>query len=241
MRPLVISHAACAGHAPENTLAGIRAALEMGADAIEVDVQASADGVPVLMHDLTVDRTTNGSGDLASLTLEQLQALDAGGEPVPTFAQALELARSRHDRQGALLVAEIKRPGCEARLADIIRQVDAEKDVMVWSFLPSALAAMRQAEPRLPGCLHIPPGSIDQWPSLRDLALRLGLQAVGVFHLNLDAEVVARARRSGLAVYAWTADAESDIQRLLDLGADGIVTNYPERALALLGRSAYHS
>ncbi|GAG26499.1 unnamed protein product, partial [marine sediment metagenome] len=77
MRPLVISHAACAGHAPENTLAGIRAALEMGADAIEVDVQASADGVPVLMHDLTVDRATNGSGDLASLALEQLQALRA--------------------------------------------------------------------------------------------------------------------------------------------------------------------
>ena len=233
MRPLIISHAACAGHAPENTLAGIRAALEMGADAIEVDVQASADGVPVLMHDLTVDRTTNGSGDLASLTLEQLQALDAGGESVPTFGQALALTRGR-----ALLVAEIKRPGCEATLADLVRQADAEKDVMVWSFLPSALAAMRQAEPRLPGCLHIPPGSIGQWPSLRDLALRLGLQAVGVFHPNLSAEVVALAGRSGLAVYAWTADAESEIQRLLDLSVDGIVTNYPERALALVDRSA---
>ena len=238
MRPLVISHAACAGHAPENTLAGIRAALEMGADAIEVDVQASADGVPVLMHDLTVDRATNGSGDLASLTLEQLQALDAGGEPVPTFAQALELARGRRDRQGALLVAEIKRPGCEAALADVIRQADAIEDVMVWSFLPPALAAMRDAEPRLPGGLLITPGSMGEWPSLRELALRLGLQAVSVFHLNVSAEVVAQAKRSGLTVYAWTANAESDIQRLLDLDVDGIVTNYPERALALLGRSA---
>ena len=233
MRPLVISHAACAGHAPENTLAGIRAALQMGADAIEVDVQASADGVPVLMHDLTVDRTTDGSGDLASLTLRQLQALDAGGEPVPTFAQALELARGR-----ALLVAEIKRPGCEATLADVIRQADALEDVMVWSFLPPALEATRQAEPRLPGSLLIAPKSIGQWPSLRELALRLGLQAVSVFHLNLSAETVAQARRSGLAVYAWTADAESDIQRLLALGVDGIVTNSPERALELLGRSA---
>ena len=230
---MVISHAACAGHAPENTLAGIRAALEMGADAIEVDVQASADGVPVLMHDLTVDRATNGSGDLASLTLEQLQTLDAGGEPVPTFAQALELARGR-----ALLVAEIKRPGCEARLADVIRQADALEDVMAWSFLPPALAAMRQAEPRLPGGLLIAPGSMGEWPSLRELALGLGLQAVSMFHLNVSAEVVAQAKRSGLTVYAWTANTESDIQRLLDLGVDGIVTNYPERALALLGRSA---
>jgi glycerophosphoryl diester phosphodiesterase len=221
MRPLVISHAACAGHAPENTLAGVRAALEMGADAIEMDVQASADGVPVLMHDLAVDRTTNGSGDVASLTLKQLQAL--------------ELARGR-----ALLVAEIKRPGCEAALANVVRQAGALEDVMVWSFLPPVLAAMREAEPRLPGGLLIAPGSMGEWPSLRELALRLGLQAVSVFHLNLNAEVVGRAKRSGLTVYAWTADAESDIQRLTDLGVDGIVSNYPERALALLGRTADH-
>ncbi|MEE8384753.1 MAG: glycerophosphodiester phosphodiesterase [Dehalococcoidia bacterium] len=233
MRPLVISHAACAGHAPENTLAGIRAALEMGADAIEMDVQATADGVPVLMHDLTVDRTTNGSGDLASLTLEQLQALNAGSEPVPTFAQALELTRGR-----ALLVAEIKRPGCEAALANVIRQADAIEDVMVWSFMPPALTAMRQAESRLPGALLIAPGSMSQWPMLRELSLRLGLQAVSMFHLDVSAEVVSRAWRSGLTVYAWTADAESDIQRLLVLGVDGIVTNHPERALALLGRSS---
>jgi glycerophosphoryl diester phosphodiesterase len=233
MRPLVISHAACAGHAPENTLAGVRAALEIGVDAIEVDVQASADGVPVLMHDLTVDRTTNGSGDLASLTLEQLQALDTGGEPVPIFAQALVLTRGR-----ALLVAEIKRPGCEAALADVSRQADAMDDVMVWSFLPPALAVMRQEEPRLPGSLLITPGALSDWPSRRELALRLGLQGVSLFHLNVSAGVVAQAKRSGLSVYAWTADAESDIQHLLDLGVDGIVTNYPERALALLRRSA---
>ncbi|MCH7835733.1 MAG: glycerophosphodiester phosphodiesterase [Chloroflexi bacterium] len=233
MRPLVISHRARAGHAPENTLAGIRAALQIGADAIEVDVQASADGLPVLMHDLTLDRTTNGSGDLVSLTLEQLQALDAGGEPVPTFAQALEMTRGR-----ALLVAEIKRPGCERALAEVIRAAEALADVMVWSFLPPALEAMRQAEPMVPGALLIAPQSMGNWPSMQDLALRLDLQAVSVFHLNLDASVIAQARRHGLAVYAWTADTERDIQRLLDLGVDGIVTNYPERALALQGRAA---
>ncbi len=234
MHPLIISHRACAGHAPENTLAGIRSALQIGADAIEIDIQASADGVPVLMHDLTLDRTTNGSGDLAALTVEQLQALDAGrGEHVPTFAQALEMARGH-----ALLVAEIKRPGCEGALAQVIRAAEALEGVMVWSFLPPALEAMRQAEPRVPGALLIAPQSMDKWPSTRDLALRLNLQAVSVFHLNLDAAVIAQARRSGLAVYAWTADTERNIQHLLDLGVDGIVTNYPERALALRGRPA---
>ena len=235
MRPLVISHRACAGHAPENTLAGVRAALQIGADAVEIDVQASADGVPVLMHDLTLDRSTDGRGDLASFTLEQLTALDVGGEPIPTFAQTLELTRGH-----ALLLTEIKRPGCEAALADVIRDAEALNDVMVWSFLPPALEAMRQAEPRLSGSLLIPPQTMGNWPSMRELAVRLGMQAVSVYHLNLDADIVAQARRSGLAVYAWTADTEADIQRLIDLDVDGIVTNHPARALALLGRTASH-
>ena len=241
MRPFVISHAACGGHAPENTLAGVRAALEIGADAIEIDVQASADGIPVLMHDLTLDRTTSGKGDLSSFTAAQLATLDAGGaqaggrlpEPVPTFAQALELTRGR-----ALLVAEIKRPGCEEALADVVRSGGPPLggDVMVWSFLPPALEAMRRAEPRLPGGLLLAPQSMGNWPGMRDLALRLGLQAVSVFHLSLEPQVVAEARHSGLTVYAWTADAEADIQRLIELDVDGIVTNFPDRALALLGR-----
>ncbi len=232
-RPLVISHRACGGHAPENTLAGIRAALQIGADGVEVDVQASADGVPVLMHDPTLDRTTSGSGEVASFTLEQLQALDAGGEPVPSFAQALELTRGR-----ALLVAEIKRPGCEEALAGLMLNRGALEDVMVWSFLPPALEAMRRVEPRIPCGLLIAPQSVGNWPSMRALALRLGLQAVSVFHLDLDENIATQSRRGGLAVYAWTADSESDIQRLIDLDADGIVTNHPERALALLGRDA---
>jgi glycerophosphoryl diester phosphodiesterase len=233
MRPLVISHRACAGHAPENTLAGVQAALRIGADAIEIDVQTTADGVPVLMHDFTLDRATSASGDFSSFTLEQLKSLDIDGEPIPTFAETLDTTRGR-----ALLVTEIKRPGCEETLADLIRGASALHDVMVWSFLPPALEAMRHAEARIPGGLLIPPQSIDNWPSMRELALRLGLQAVSVFHLSLNHEIVDQARRSGLSVYAWTADSEEEIQRLVDLDLDGIVSNFPDRALALLGRPA---
>ncbi len=233
-RPLVISHAACAGHAPENTLAGIRAALRLGADAIEIDVQTSADGVPVLMHDLTVDRTTGGRGAVAKLSLEELRALDAGGgEPVPTLAEVLALTAGK-----ALLVAEIKQPGIEERLAAAVRQAGAPGDVMVWSFFPQALAAMRLAEPLLPAGLLIAPQALPSWPQMRDTALRLGVQAVSIFHQGITEEIVRQTRRSALTLYAWTADTEADIQRLIELGVDGIVTNYPDRALALLARGS---
>ena len=88
--PLVIAHRTTMGHAPENTLLGIRKALKMGCDGVEIDVQLSADGIPVLIHDDLLDRTTSGSGPVAAASLADLQALDAGeGEPVPTLRDAL--------------------------------------------------------------------------------------------------------------------------------------------------------
>ena len=229
MRPLVISHAACGGHAPANTLAGVRKAIELGSDAIEIDVQASADGVPVLMHDLTVERTTNGTGAVAELTLAQLRELDAGGEPPPTLAEVLALTRGR-----VLLVAEIKQPGVEPLVAEVVRQADALGDVMVWSFFPQALAAMRAEEPRLPGGLLVAGEMLSKWPQMRDLALRTGLQAVSVFCFGITEEIRRDTQRSGLALYAWTADPEAEIARLIALGVDGVCSNYPDRVVAAL-------
>ncbi len=103
-----------------------------------------------------------------------------------------------------------------------------------WSFFPQALSGMRQVEPLLPSGLLIAPQAPPSWPQVREAALRLGLQAVSIFHQRVTEEIVRQAQRSALTVYAWTADTEPDIQRLMELGVDGIVTNYPDRALALL-------
>ena len=228
-RPLVISHAACGGHAPENTLAGIRKALTFGVDAIEIDVQASADGVPVLMHDVTVDRSTNGSGNVAALSLDDLRALDAGGEPVPTLAEALELTTGT-----AVLVIEVKQPGIEKRIAAVVRERKALAEVMVWSFFPEALEGMRRAEPRIPAGLLVAAESLPRWPRMRELAVRTGLQAVSVFFAGINEEIARDCQRSGLALYAWTADSKREMSRLIELGIDGICTNYPDKAIALL-------
>jgi glycerophosphoryl diester phosphodiesterase len=229
VRPLVISHAACAGHAPENTLLGIRKAIELGAEAIEIDVQASADGVPVLMHDLTVDRTTNGSGAVAQLTLAELRALDAGAEPVPTLAEVLDLTKGR-----VLLVMEVKQPGIEEQVARVVHEAEALDDVMAWSFFPQALEGMRAAEARVPCALLVAAEAVPQWPEMRYRALSLGVQGVSVFFLGINERVAEDCRCSGLALYSWTADQEPQIQRLIELDVDGICTNYPDRAVALL-------
>ena len=228
-RPLVISHAACGGHAPENTLAGIRKALGFGVDAIEIDVQVSADRVPVLMHDLTVDRSTNGSGSVAALSLDELRALDAGGEPVPTLAEVLELTTGT-----AVLVIEVKQPGIEEMLAAVVRERMALAEVMVWSFFPEALEAMRRAEPRIPAGLLVAAESLTRWPRMRELALRTGLQAVSVFFAGINEGIARDCQRSGLALYAWTVDSKREMSRLIELGIDGICTNYPDKAIALL-------
>jgi len=229
MRPLVISHAACGGHAPENTLAGIRKAIELGADAIEIDVQASADGVPVLMHDPTVDRTTNGSGAVASLSLDRLRLLDAGGEPVPALAEVLDLTRGN-----VLLVMEIKQPGIERQVAEVVQERGALREVMTWSFFPQALEGMRRAEPRIPCGLLISAQPLPGWPEMRELAIGLGAQAVSVFFDGVDVQLARDCQRSGLALYTWTVDPEAEIARLIDLGVGGICTNYPDRAVRLL-------
>ena len=230
MRPLVISHAACGGHAPENSLAGIRKAIELGADAIEIDVQASADGVPILMHDLTVDRSTDGSGKVAEMTLDQLKALRVSGEPIPTLSEVLDATKDN-----ALLIMEIKAPGIEDSLARVVHEHNALGQVMAWSFFPGALEGMRNAEPRVPCALLISPEHLPKWPELKQMAIEMGCQGVSMFFAGINEDTGRECRLSGLSLYTWTPDSEGDITRVIELGVDGVCTNYPDRAVAVLG------
>ncbi len=229
MGPLVISHAACGGHAPENSLAGIRKAIELGSDAIEIDVQVSADGVPVLMHDLTVDRTTNGTGAVASMTMNELWGLDAGGQPIATLEEVLAETRRK-----VLLVMEIKQPGIEEHLAELVEKMDAVGQVMAWSFFPEALEGMRIADPRVPCALLVSPEALPKWPRVKEKAIKMGFQGVSVFFAGIDERTVRECRLSGLSLYTWTPDAPADIERLIGLGVDGVCSNYPDRVLAAL-------
>jgi len=206
----------------------------MGADAIEIDVHLSADGVPVLIHDDSVDRTTDGGGAVTALTLAELRELDAGarspfdtcrGERVPTLAEALELIRGR-----ALLVIEIKPPDIEEAVLEVVRRAEALDWAMVWSFHPGVVAEVRRREPRLPAGLL----TLSLSDAIARQALELGAQATSVFYQNVSEERVRAAHRKALAVYAWTADQPAEMRRLAATGVDGIVTNFPDRAKSLL-------
>lgn len=228
---LSISHAACKGHAPENTLAGIRAALALGVDAIEIDVHASRDGVPVLMHDETVDRTTDGAGRVPDLPLSVLQALDAGsgvfanrfaGERVPTLAEVLDLTRDR-----CLLVIEVKQRAIERSVAEVVRRLNAAGSVMIWSFHEEVVAAARMALPEAPAA-RLWGGRQGDAATLLASTVRQGAQGVSVHYTAVEAALIRAARLRGMSVFTWTVDEAEDQARLAALGVDGICTNLPD-------------
>lgn len=228
--PLVIGHRGAPDSAPENTLAAFRAALAAGVDGIETDLHASADGVPVLIHDASLDRTTTGAGPVSALTFAELRRLDAGGhgfdgrfagEPIPSLTEALELLAGR-----CLLVAEIKQAGIADLVIAALRRAGAVRSTMVWSFNLETVSEVRRLEPLLPAAwltLAVPSD-----PALLfETVLSRQLSGVSVYHAAIDAALVRAARARGLSVYAWTADDPAEQRRLAECDVDAIVSNSP--------------
>lgn len=224
-RPFVISHAACKGHAPENTLLGVRKAIELGADGMEIDVHASRDGVPVLIHDDTVDRTTDGSGTVSQMTLARLQRLDAGdGERIPTLAETIDLTRGH-----ILLVMEVKQAGIEERVLQVVRDKKALNDCVVHSFDPRVVGRFRTLEPAMPAALLTAGLDVADWDQLFAAALSLNAQGLSVLFPKVDAELVRRAHRRKLSFFTWTVNEIDDMKRMRDYDVDAIITDYPDR------------
>lgn len=237
--PFVIGHAAAGGEASPNTLAGVRACLEAGAEAMEIDVQLSADGIPVLMHDTTVDRTTNLKGPVRLLTVKELSCADAGGgEPVPTLDQALDLVAGR-----LTVMCELKAtpgfPDQDAKLVDAVVATVGRHGAHAWTAMHSFNADMvgraRHADQRISAAIISPP--VDG-PGLEALLLRVlvrNAQAISIHHSCVRRELVVAAKRRQLTVWTWTVDEPAEWDRVRQAGVDGIITNVPRRLRAHLG------
>jgi len=212
-----IGHRGAAGLEPENTLRSFRRAAAEGADALELDLRVTRDGHLVVLHDPTVERTTNGTGRLNELTLTEVQRLDAGlGERVPAFVEVL-------DATTLPIHAELKEVEAAELLAGAIFEGGAGR-VTTISFLPEALRRMKRALPDQPVGLVL----FGAPPDAAERALSLGADIVSLEADHLDAEVVERCRRVGLEVTTWTVNETGQMRRVMELGVDGIATDRPD-------------
>ena len=249
--PTVYAHRGGAALRPENTLAAFDHGMSTGADGLEFDVHLSRDGVVVVHHDVTLERTTNGRGPLAQRTAAELGALDAcwhftdahGDHPyrgkgfgIPTMREVL------HRYPQAQLIVELKTDG--PRLAhavvDEIRAARAIPRVAIGSFHRGALEAVRQYEPSLPTgaaknetrwALY---ASWLGWPLGRTPYRELQVPARSGLTPIVTRRFVQHAHRAGVAVKVWTVNDEREMRRLLAYGVDALITDHPDRACRVL-------
>jgi len=227
----LMAHRGASGLAPENTLAAFRRCLEYAPQWIELDVHASADGAIIVMHDATVDRTTDGSGAIADLTRAQIKALDAGswkapdfaGEPVPTLAEVVALVG-----EGTRLNVEIKGGPDLAHVAERVVAILREGGTLGQSMISSFDVSAVQVVPALtdePALALITGNAADL-----AVAVEARLGWLNLHHAGVDADLVRAAHAAGLGLCAWTINDLSRWDEFAVLGVDVFCTDMPHLA-----------
>jgi len=244
----VIGHRGAAGLEPENTLRSVRRAIELGVDRVEVDVRVSRDGRLVIMHDETVDRTTNGHGYVRELTLNELRSLDAGmGEKIPTLEEILEFTMGKAKLEIELKVPEateptiqlIEEPKLEIELKvpeateptiQLIEELNAENDVIVISFIHELLDRVFDLNPNIKtGALFF-----DVPKDILRIALKVHASSIHVYYRNVNSELVREAHKSGLEVAVWNPNRIEEMREMIGLGVDAIGSDRPDILIHLL-------
>ncbi len=226
MIPKIIAHRGASGDAPENTMAAFQLALSQHADGIELDVMLSKERELAVIHDDTVDRTTNGSGRVRDMTLEELKSLDAGeGQTIPTLAEVLAQFGGK-----CLINIELKNyssifDSLPIKVADLVKSLGLSDSVIISSFNPFNLPRFHRRLPEVDlGLITLPQkDSLWLWRLFR-------YDALHPYYSDVDHELVAKLHAKNKQVNVWTVDEPQEIQRLGTLNVDSIITNYPQRA-----------
>ena len=242
--PIVIAHRGASLHAPENTLAAFDLAVRSGADAIEFDLKLTSDGEVVVLHDPTVDRTTDGSGRVMQMTLAQVRALDAGakfapqfrGERIPTLDEVFSAVGSRVCMNIELANYASPFDGLVARVAEVVKKHQLQNRILFSSFLDWNLNRAHRLLPEVPVGLLTMRGWMGWWGRTFTWR-RNGYQAFHPFYTDVAASQVDRAHAAGKRVNVWTVNAEADMRRMIGLGIDALITDDPALACRLLGRA----
>ena len=220
---LRIGHRGARGHAPENTLTAIEQGIALHAHLVEFDVQATSDGQLVLLHDATLDRTTNGHGPIAQHhwnDLKQLKGKD--GQPLPLLADALHAASGR---TGVMI--EIKGEGTAKAICRTVQEVQFSGPVIYASFLHDELLAVRREEPHAHTLALIEAIPVNRTAFAKDAQAT----HVGVAFETLTPSFLKALHDRSLRVFVYTVNEPVDIQMAKTMGVDGIISDYPERLL----------
>lgn len=218
---LRIGHRGAAGYAPENSLVSIQKAITLGVDLVEVDLRRTRDGRLVLLHDERVNRTTNGIGHVADMTLDQVQKLDAGdGQRIPTLEEALQAA---HGRAG--LILELKVEGIGQQACAIVRRCGFKEPVIYASFFTAELPPIRDIDPNAATMALI--GKLPKDPIIYATDVRA--THGGLRWRTVTPALVQAYHKAGLQVFVYTVNNVQDIQKMQSLGVDGIISDFPDR------------
>lgn len=223
---LKIGHRGAKGYAPENTLLSFQKAIEMGVDGIELDVHLSADGQIIVIHDATIDRTTNGQGVVNSLSLRELKGFRIENEhEIPTLIEVFNLVNKR-----CFINIELKGKGTALPVLALIEKYVSKKNWQYHHFLISSfdwvsLLDIHLAQPA------IPLGVLTEYDIDLAFAFAKYIQAQSIhsyFHL-LSKEKTANMQEEGFRILAWTVNETEDIQKIKSFHINGIITDYPDR------------
>jgi glycerophosphoryl diester phosphodiesterase len=223
----IVAHRGVPHLAPENTLASFAKAVELGATAIELDVHLTSDGRLAVLHDETVDRTTNGAGRVADITLEDIQRLKiTGGLRIPSLDEVLDWALPNN----LFIHVEVKASLALKAAVDLLVKKKFVGRARISSFWHRAVQQVKSL------CKELETGVLYSAAPVQNtqLAIDAGADALHPHHTYVTSDLVTEARARGLKVCAWTVDGASDLERLAALGIEEVVTNVPDTALKVL-------
>ena len=243
-KPVIFSHRGASKYAPENTIAAFDLAFKMGSPAIELDTMLSKDGIPVVIHDHTLERTTDGTGNVAQFTAEELARLDAGstfsndfkGEPIPLLKDIFERFKGK-----MLINVELKNNHAPFDqlpfiVAQLVRELGIQNEVLFSSFLPLTLIRIKRMLPDAQAALLVDDSSYDRILSKRFFSFL----SPGFIHPNrnyINPKYLDQEHKHGRRVNAWTINDLTQAEKFISWGIDGIISDDPQGLLNILLQS----
>ncbi len=236
---LITAHRGLSSLYPENTLISFKEAAKLGVDLIELDVRQTKDRKLVIIHDDSIDRTTEGKGKVCQLTLKEIKRYSAGRwfskkfkeERIPTLSEAFEVIEKR-----AKILIEIKEPGIEEGLINLIKRYPIANNAICGSFYLESIIRIRKLQPSIPTAFITNSLNLER---MKKPLLREGINIVAIDFNHLSLPLLKNCHSYGFVVNAWTINEEKDMKKFLKMGIDIITSNYPQRLKRLLKEDTY--